>query len=255
MDKVLLSFQSYQNADLRFIDQLIHTLSEQPPGIQMGYNSTQTSVIDVGLCITATQFLKSPFDYLLSMDYDILFNPWNDPSYKYGSDIKRIVDSVKETGGLVAGPYLKRGREDQLCCVPLREEEILIGPGGGLKEVKYVPTGFTCISHKLLEDMAKTLPLAQYDEKIDIYPFFMPFIHRDENGKLIYLTLDYAFSQRALDIGYKVYLDTRIILGHIGSKTYFVKPPMKTGGIKNGCVVVDRYENEISEIDDSDGDY
>jgi hypothetical protein len=217
--KVLLSSQAYSGADLRFINQLIRTLAEQPEGLQIGYSFTQTSVIDVGLSIAATQFLSTDFDYLLSMDYDILFNPHDDLDYKYGTEIKRLVDSCEETGGLVAGPYLKRGKENQLCVVPLEAGEILIGPGGGLTEVRYVPTGFTCISRKLLEDMAKTLPLVWYDESIQIYPFFMPMIH-DNDGRNEYLTLDFAFSQRARDLGYKIYLDTRIILGHIGMKIY-----------------------------------
>jgi hypothetical protein len=219
MDKVLLVYQAYQNADLRFTDQLFRSLCEPPEGIGIGYKATQTSCIDVGLCINAMQFLESDFDFLLSMDYDIFLNPWQNPNYKMGSDIKRIVESVKETGGLVAGPYLKRGREDQLCVVPLEEGEILIGPGGGLKEVRYVPTGFTCISRKLLQDMADSLPLVWFDDVTQIRPFFMPMIH-DNDGRLEYLTIDFAFSQRARDIGYKVYLDTRIILGHMGQKMY-----------------------------------
>lgn len=223
MDKVLLSSQAYSGADLRFVNQLIRTLAEQPEGLQIGYNFTQTSVIDVGLSIAATQFLQTDFDYLVSIDYDILFNPNNNPNYKFGYEIKRLVDSCKETGGLVAGPYLKRGREDQLCVVPLDAGEILIGPGGGLTEVRYVPTGFTCISRKLLEDMAKTLPLVWYDESIQIYPFFLPMVY-DNAGRMEYLTLDFAFSQRARDLGYKIYLDTRIVLGHIGMKIF--APPV-----------------------------
>lgn len=226
MDKVLLSSQAYSGADLRFINQLIRTLAEQPEGVQLGYSFTQCSCIDVGLCIATTQFLEGPFDYFLSIDYDILFNAWNDPNYKYGTEIKRLVDSAKETGGLVGGPYLKNGREDQLCVVPLEEGEILIGPGGGLTEVRYLPTGFTIISRRILETLASKMEKVQYDENIDIYPFFLPFIHKERGQKKgSYLTLDFAFSQRCRDAGIKVYLDTRIILGHLGKKIYAVNPP------------------------------
>jgi hypothetical protein len=225
MDKVLLSSQAYQSADLRFVNQLVRSLFEPPEGIQLGYRFTQTSVIDVGLAIAAEEFLRSDFDYLLSMDYDILFNPWGDPNYKFGTDIKRLVDSCKETGGLVAGPYLVRGRESQLCCAPMTEGEILIGPGGGLQEVRWVPTGFTCISRKILETMAETLPLAEYDDRLKVHPFFLPYIwHRPEDGKDIYLSLDFAFSQRCRDLGFKIYIDTRIVLGHLGQKIFAVMP-------------------------------
>ena len=223
MTKVLLSSQAYSGADMRFINQLIHTLAEQPKGIQLGYNFTQTSVIDVGLSIAATDFLKTDFDYFFSLDYDIIFNPHNDPAYPPGYEIKRLVDSCKETGGMVGAPYLKRGTEDQLCVVPLKEGTILVGPGGGLNEVRYLPTGCTMISREILQKVADDIGLVRYDTDTWIYPFFMPMIQKDDDGTPMYLTLDFAFSQRVRDAGFKIFLDTRIILGHMGSKMYAVQ--------------------------------
>lgn len=219
-DKILISSQCYQNADYRFINQLIHTLAHPPDGVEFGYNFTQTSVIDVGLGIAATDFLAGPFDYFLSIDYDILFNPHNDPRYRWGTEIKRLLDDVKETGGLVGGPYLKRGRADQLCAVPLRKEEVIIGPSGGLHEVRYLPTGFTLISREIMQAVADRCEKAWYDEKIEIYPMFMPYVFTNTEGKREYLSLDFSFSQRVREAGFKIYLDTRIILGHIGSTVY-----------------------------------
>lgn len=227
MDKVLISFQAYQNADLQFIDRLIRSLFEPPEGIQLGYNATQTSVIDIGLAITAEEFLKTDFDYLLSLDYDVLVNPFGDPNYKFGSDIKRIVESCKATGGLVGAPYLIRGR-GELCGVPLKTEDLRIGPGGGLTEFRWIPTGFTCISRKILETMAKSLPLVEYDGKIQIHPFFLPFIWDSPDGKKVYLSLDFAFSQRCRDLGFPVYLDTRIVLGHLGQKIFVPRPDVNS---------------------------
>lgn len=222
-DKVLLCSQAYAGADMRFINQIILTLANPPEGIQLGYNFTQCSCIDVGLAMAATDFLKTDFDFLLSQDYDILYNPRNDPTYRWGAEIKQIVESCKETGGLVGGPYLKRGGDGQLCVVPLKEEEIIIGPGGGLHEVKWLPTGYTCISRKILEDMASAMPLVEYDEKTHIYPFFMSYIY-EEGSKKIYMSHDYAFSQRCRDMGYRNFLDTRIILGHLGQTVLSVHP-------------------------------
>lgn len=208
---------------MRFINQLIHALAEQPEGIQVGYSFTQTSVIDVGLSIAATDFLKTDFDYFFSLDYDIIFNPNDDPAYPPGYEIKRLVDSCKETGGMVGGPYLKRGREDQLCVVPLEEGNVLIGPGGGITEVRYLPTGCTMIPRGILQKLADNMDLVRYEEGTWIYPFFMPMIHKDDDGTPVYLTLDFAFSQRVRDAGFKVFLDTRIILGHIGSQMFAVQ--------------------------------
>jgi len=223
MTKVLLSSQAYSGADMRFINQLIHALAEQPKGIRLGYNFTQTSVIEVGLSIAATDFLKTDFDYFFSLDYDIIFNPHNDPAYPPGYEIKRLVDSCEETRGLVGAPYLKRGTEDQLCVVPLKEGEILVGPGGGLNEVRYLPTGCTMISREILQKVTDSMDLVRYDTDTWFYPFFMPMVHPDYDGTLMYLTLDFAFSQRVRDAGFKVFLDSRIILGHMGTKIYAVQ--------------------------------
>lgn len=219
MTSILLSTQTYQSMDYRFVNQLIHTLANPPKGVEFGFNFTQTSVIDIGLGITATDFLKTDMDYLLSIDYDILFNPHHDPNYRWGTEIKRLLDSAKETGGLVAGPYLKRGGR-QICVVPLKAEEILIGPGGGLHEVRYVPTGFTMISREILQAVADRMEMVQYDETTDLYPMFMPFVYTEESGKKVYLSLDFAFSQRVRDAGFKVWMDTRIVLGHIGNTVF-----------------------------------
>lgn len=220
MTSILISTQTYQSMDYRFVNQLIHTLANPPKGVEFGFNFTQTSVIDVGLGIAATDFLKTDMDYLLSIDYDILFNPRNDRKYQWGTEIKRLLDSAKETGGLVAGPYLKRGRKDQLCCVPLEKAEILIGPSGGLHEVRYVPTGFTMISREILQAVADRMEMVRYDETTDLYPMFMPFIYTEESGKKVYLSLDFAFSQRVRDAGFKIWMDTRIVLGHIGNTVF-----------------------------------
>jgi hypothetical protein len=220
MDRILISSQCYQSADYRFMNQLVHTLAEPPEGVQFGYNFTQTSVIDVGLAIAAKEFLEGPYDYFLSIDYDILFNPHQRPEYRWGTDIKRLLNSCKETGGLVGGPYLKRGLADQICAVPLKPREILIGPGGGITEMRYLPTGFTMVSREIMQAVAEKEGLARYDENTWMYPIFMPYCFTNDDGIREYLSLDFAFSQRVREAGYKVYLDTRIILGHIGSTVY-----------------------------------
>jgi hypothetical protein len=71
--------------------------------------------------------------------------------------------------------------------------------------------------------VADDIGLVRYDTDTWIYPFFMPMIQKDHDGTPMYLTLDFAFSQRVRDAGFKIFLDTRIILGHMGSKMYAVQ--------------------------------
>ena len=79
------------------------------------------------------------------------------------------------------------------------------------------------ISREILQKLADRMELVRYEEGTWIYPFFMPMLHPDYDGTPMYLTLDFAFSQRARDAGFKIYLDGRIILGHMGSKMYAVQ--------------------------------
>ena len=79
------------------------------------------------------------------------------------------------------------------------------------------------ISREILQKVADSIGLARFDSNTWIYPFFMPMVHPDYDGTPMYLTLDFAFSQRVRDAGFKVFLDSRIILGHMGSKMYAVQ--------------------------------
>ena len=79
------------------------------------------------------------------------------------------------------------------------------------------------ISREILQKVADSMDLVRYEEGTWIYPFFMPMIRKDEDGTPMYLTLDFAFSQRVRDAGFKVFLDSRIILGHMGTKMYAVQ--------------------------------
>jgi hypothetical protein len=79
------------------------------------------------------------------------------------------------------------------------------------------------ISREILQKVTDSMDLVRYDTDTWFYPFFMPMVHPDYDGTLMYLTLDFAFSQRVRDAGFKVFLDSRIILGHMGTKMYAVQ--------------------------------
>jgi hypothetical protein len=220
LDKVMISTMTYQGFDYRFVNRLIHTLFNPPEGIGFGYNILNTSLIDVGYSICVTNFLEnSDKDFLLSWEYDVLLNPWDDPDYQFGPDIKRIVESCKEKQSLVCAPYIIRNIAKTICGASLNKaEEITCGPDGGMTELMWAPLGYTCMSRAFLQKMADSMEKVQYDEKTELYPLFMPYIWESPEGNMVYLTLDRAFSQRARDLGFKLWMDSRIHLGHISSQ-------------------------------------
>ena len=94
---------------------------------------------------------------------------------------------------------------------------------GQTVEVKYLSTGCMLASSKLIEDMVKAYPDLEYDQngtdKI-AYALYQPYIHVQPSGFREYLSEDWAFCQRAIDIGYSVWADGSIKCGHWGLIKY-----------------------------------
>lgn len=92
-------------------------------------------------------------------------------------------------------------------------------------EVTDVATGFMLIKRNVIEQMVKKYPELeykpfkndQYGDNTKYYAFFDTMIHPDTG---IYLSEDYAFCKRWVDIGGKVYARTDIDLSHIGTHYY-----------------------------------
>jgi hypothetical protein len=203
--KVLVCSCNYRDVDSEFVDYFFETLYSKHDGIQFYKARPRGSLLDVMMSVWATKFLEGDYDYFVHVDNDILF------------DLDRLIQLVKsaeETQEVVSGCYVKR-ETNSLIVAPLPDgpERIELGPDGCLVEVKYVPTGFICIPRKVLEDIkiAKV-----HTEDIEFYPFFVPIIKADNE----YIALDFAFSERARQAGHKIYLDTRIVLGHVGRYVY-----------------------------------
>lgn len=205
---------------MRFINQTINTLADQGDDLQLGLNLTQTSCIDVGLSIAVDEFLATDMDYLFSLDYDILFNPYGIPAQNGANVLRQLIAGCKETGGVVGAPYIRRGNKDQLCLVPLKAQCIEIGPKGGIIEVRYLPTGCSMIPRIVLEKVIEGKEKARYDTNTWIYPIFQPRPYMNHEGINVYLSHDYSFSQYVRDAGFKNYIDSRIVLGHMGQTVF-----------------------------------
>lgn len=83
--------------------------------------------------------------------------------------------------------------------------------------VLWAATGCLAVHRRVFEAMAETLPLLhEADEQRAFYPFYQTMIHDDPDGGKILLSEDYAFSQRARDLGFKSYINPSIRVAHIG---------------------------------------
>lgn len=119
---------------------------------------------------------------------------------------------------LVGGIYPQR-REPLTFSVRTKEKDVYtVDPATGLVDVEGLHGGFMRITRVCAEKMASAYPDCLIELKGKVIPdlfsrFKVPGTHRK-------LGEDYAFCQRWMDIGGKVYLDAGFDMAHIGLKAY-----------------------------------
>ena len=157
-------------------------------------------------------------DVLGMVDTDIQFGP---------ADFLKLVRSARETGQIVAGVYVTRERKPKPTSLPFSGQQwhFVNQDEPSLVEVKYVSPGFMAVPRAVLEAMVKgeyqtidgteRLHYARggSDERY-CWDFFRPFVIRDDAGEPWLLGEDFAFCERAKQLGYQSVIDQSIFLGH-----------------------------------------
>lgn len=167
------------------------------------------SAIDQGRNQMATDALAQGFGETFWIDDDIAFDP---------ADVDRIrCFKLPVCGGL----YPKKGKREVACHVLPGTAKIAFGHRGCVQEVKYNGTGFLHIRREVYETIQQrlTLPTCNLGFGRPMVPYFQPMIVDTEKGPW-YLAEDYSFCERARLCGYKVMVDTRVRLWHVGSYRY-----------------------------------
>jgi hypothetical protein len=162
------------------------------------------------------RFLKSDCTHMLQIDSDLVFS---------AQHIERIVGHDE---AIVGGFYPKKKQGDIEwvfnCLTPPGEMD-----SRDLTPVKYIGTGFLCVARSVFEKMISELG----DEivfKVDIeekvgFDFWPVGVYKFDDGSRRYLSEDWYFCQRALDLGFKIFGDNRIALKHCDTMTIY---PLKS---------------------------
>ncbi len=169
----------------------------------------------------ASLMLDTDTDVLVFIDDDITFYP---------RDFWKIVEGAREKQSVYGGVYMTRGKEPKLAFRPLKSEiHLHQAEQREPEEVRYLSTGFMAIPRLLLEEMTGAefkgvdgrhrLHYCDQFTKQPFWNFFAPFVVKRQDGMEEYLSEDWAFCERARQLGYKVWTDTSIWLGHIGTVT------------------------------------
>jgi len=166
-----------------------------------------------------SDFLKTDCTHMLQIDCDLIFSPHH---------VKRIIEQDKE----VVGGFYPKKQEGPL------EWVINTFPGqvdkreDGLHKVAYIGTGFLCVKRHVFEDMIEKYPYiafgADYGTRETMYDFWPMNPYCADCGcaagpscthapsRRRYLSEDWYFCQRWMDMGGEVFGDTGVVLKHVG---------------------------------------
>lgn len=151
-------------------------------------------------------FLESDCEQIVFLDVDV---SWT------AADLDKLIEHEPD---IVAGVYPRRADEQPFPVKPLPGERW--ADKDGLVEVEGVPTGFLKIRRKVFEALYETVPTHRSS---DDTPGRMPIpviFERTLNGNSR-VGGDIEFCRKARKIGFKVYVDPMMALGHQGVKHYY----------------------------------
>jgi len=169
------------------------------------------SVVSRARNLLAKDFLESSCDYLLFIDSDINFEP---------EDIFRLMAwGLDPKKGIVAAvPRTRSTDKVYIATLDHDEDNSLSMNAMGLVRAKRVATAFMLVRREVFTDMVDAHPEWKYkDPRVDgIVPCLFDFQLTEEG----YVGEDFLFCDRARELGYEVWIDPTISLGHMGVQEY-----------------------------------
>lgn len=144
-------------------------------------------------------------DVFLMVDDDIVFEP---------EDADAIVERCRAGHDVIAAAY-PTGDASHLAIRTLGETSLEFGPNMPPMEMRHVATGFFAVHRRVIAAMVEQLPECNSNAFWRFWPLFGFGWEADaEAGGYNNLSEDYYFCNRARALGFKVYLDMSIAIGH-----------------------------------------
>jgi hypothetical protein len=171
----------------------------------------------------ATKFMESDeltdADVMVIIDDDVNFHP---------DDFWKIVDGARRTNAPYGGIYVTRSREPHTAALGFPGQELRFekAEAPDPAPIRYLATGFMAVPKAVLQSMLDhpgfqtthgTEKLTYCEQGVGSHPmwdFFRCFTIKEPDGRIHYLSEDWAFCERARQCGYEVWADQSIILGH-----------------------------------------
>ena len=183
-----------------------------PNAMQLGVtvilsDLSNCSIITMARNALVHEFLKTDATELLFIDSDVIVKP---------DDILRL---MAQSGGkdITTGAYPRRAKDQNFFADLYFDANGDLEFDGSLMRVCRAPTGFMLIQRHVLEKMVAAHPEWMY-EKSPTEQMSAVFDFAIVDGK--YVGEDYLFCDRALNMGFTVYIDVDISLPHIGAHEF-----------------------------------
>lgn len=162
----------------------------------------------------ATHFLQTTKDELLMfIDDDIVINPF---------DATKLMQEAHQLNlPIIGAAYVTKTKvKPGFAIRPLDTDELEFGTNGKIYEMRSISTGCMIIRREVLKKFINenVAPLCRHGST-GYYPFFQ---HEKMliDGVWEDMSEDWYFCEKARKLGYKIYCDTTIKLGHIGPYEY-----------------------------------
>lgn len=155
----------------------------------------------------STWYTSTADDVFLMVDDDIVFTP---------EDAEHMVTMCREGHDVIAAAYPVRDG-GHLAIRALAETDVRFGEGQPPVEVRHAGTGFFAVHRRVLDALIPTLPLCHAANEWAYWPVFSAEVVEDEQaGGFNVLTEDYHLCEMVRALGFKVWIDPSVRLGHLG---------------------------------------
>jgi hypothetical protein len=166
------------------------------------------SIITMARNALVNEFLKTDAEELLFIDADVIVNP---------DDVLRL---LAQSAGrdILAGMYPRRAKDKNFFLDLYRDDTDALVFDGPLMRVQRVGTGFMLIKRHVIETLIEQHPEWNVENRQGDGHVSAVFDFAIRDGK--YIGEDYLFCDRAVEAGFKVWVDVEINLPHVGTESF-----------------------------------
>lgn len=129
-------------------------------------------------------------------------------------------------------------RDEKFCCIPyanktsggiIAVKDHFVDAGTrGLVEVQACGFGFVKTHNSIYARMAEVIPVCHQSSDMSdpLIPFFQPRWWKETDGRDVYYQEDFSFCLHARALGFKLYADFDVEIGHIGRWAFRIREPL-----------------------------